>query len=117
MGGDQAGRAVDAHRGLRGLHRQQACFQRHLGDGDDPVAAHGAVALVVHEEDADVGPGGHRRGEDAAVHVGMAPRLEHQRRAQVVEVLLHVPPAGQDGVARRTSGNPPVITRKGSPPV
>ena len=61
MGGDQAGRAVDADRGLRGLHRQRARFQRHLGDGDDPVAAHGAVALVVHEEHADVRPRGDRR--------------------------------------------------------
>ena len=92
MGGDQAGRAVDAHAGLRRRHRQEAGFQRHLGDGDDAVAAHGAVALVVHEEHAEVGAGRDRRGEEAAVHVGVAARLPHERGAQAVAALPHPAP-------------------------
>jgi len=72
---------------------------RGVGDGDDPVAAHGAVALVVHEQDPNVGPGSDRRGDDAAVHVGVAARLPHECCAQVVEALLHPTAPGQDGAS------------------
>ena len=69
--------------------QKQPALERDGDDGDDAVPAHGAVALVVHEEHAGVGVGPLRFGEQRPVHVGMAPRLEHQRRPQVVAVLAH----------------------------
>ncbi len=66
---------------------------------NDAVTAHRAPALVVHEQHTGVRATRDRLGEDCAVHVGMSARLEHQRSAQVVDVLLRPRPFGQHGVA------------------
>jgi len=56
------------------------------------VAAHGAVALVVHEEHGEIGRERAfarrigRHGDDA-VHIEVAARLEHEQAAQVIELL------------------------------
>jgi hypothetical protein len=54
------------------------------GQRDDRMAAHRAVAFVMQEEDVEVG--GFRRRDHRAIHVGVAARLEHQRRAQVIAI-------------------------------
>jgi hypothetical protein len=67
----------------------QAAFQRNRRHRNDAVPAHGAVALVVHEQHACVRARRHRLGEDRAVHVGMPARLQHQRPPQMVHVAAH----------------------------
>jgi hypothetical protein len=86
---NRSGRRVVHHRRAVAARHQQAALERNRRHGDDTVAAHGAVALVVHEEDAGVRPGHHRLGEDGAVHVRMAARLEHQGAPQMIGMPLH----------------------------
>src|SRR5260221_588561 len=83
---DAAGWRVVAHdlaAALTGLEQRR-------GERDDPVAAHRAPALVVHEQDAEVAIGGDRLGQDGPVHVSMAARLEHDRAAPAVRMLARV---------------------------
>ena len=96
--------------------RDQSALERERDDRDDAVAAHRAEALVVHEEHAGVRIGALGLGEQRAVHVGVAARLEHQRAPQVVLVLR--------AQARRSSivrpcgaGQPSTTSRSGSPAV
>ena len=67
----------------------QPALDGHRDDGDDAVAAHRAVAFVVHEEHAGIRIRTFRLGQQRAVHVRVPARLEHQRRAQVVAVGPH----------------------------
>ena len=82
------GRVVHDRHAVAARHDQPA-LERNRRDRDHAVAAHRAVALVVHEEHAGVRAGRDRLGEERAVHVGMAAGLEHQRAPQVVGPLLH----------------------------
>src|SRR5690606_18973416 len=64
------------------------------------VATHVGVALVVHEDHAEIGGPRDRLGEATTVHVGMPPRLVHQRGAHVIEVLSEPGAFLEDGGAR-----------------
>ncbi len=88
---DPARRNVERH--VRFV--DQSCFDHELGERDDRVAAHRAVALVVKEEDVEVGVRGAR--EHGAVHVGVPAGLEHQAGTQMIEVLAKVAPLLQHG--------------------
>ncbi len=48
---------------------------------DHPVATHRAVAFVVHEQHSKMSIGCNRFSNNAAVHIGVSARLEHQRSA------------------------------------
>ena len=72
------------------------------------------VALVVEEDDAEVGAVVLRAGDEAAVHVGVAARLETRSFAHMVG-LLRAKRRLDDG--RPQLRNPPVTIRNGSPPV
>ena len=74
---DASGRRVVADHIARALARLEERGRK----GDDPVAAHRAPALVVHEQDAEVAIGRNGLGWDRAVHVRVAARLEHDRSA------------------------------------
>ena len=67
----------------------QPPFQGDRADGDHPVTAHGAVALVVHEEHAGVRRRRARLGQHRAIHVGVPAGLVHQRPAERVTMLPH----------------------------
>jgi hypothetical protein len=58
------------------------------GSPDHAVTAHRAPAFVVHEEHAGNGRRAHGLGQQRAIHVGMAARLEHQRPSQMIDVAL-----------------------------
>ena len=58
-----------------------------------------------------------RLGEQRAVHVGVAARLEHQRAAQMVEVLGAPTRAWPSIVAPSGVGRPSTTRRRGSPAV
>ena len=57
------------------------------------MAAGRRVALVVEEDDAEVGAGVVRLGDEAAVHVGVAARLVDEEAADAVEDLAGEPAA------------------------
>ena len=77
------------HDGVAVAGDDQPAFDRHRHDSDDAVAAHRAVALVVHEEHARVRVRMFRLGQQRAVHVRVAAGLQHQRGSQVVAVGPH----------------------------
>ena len=56
-------------------------------------------------------------GQQRAVHVGVAARLEHQRRAQVIAVAPRPRRASRASSAPRPSGKPSTMSRSGSPAV
>ena len=58
---------------------------------------------------------GDRLGEQRAVHVGVAARLEHERAAQVVEPLHAPTPASRASSRPSGAGKPSTISRSGSP--
>ncbi len=89
VGGHDAGRNLVANRRHRLGGREQAFLDQAGRDRDDPVAAHRAVALVVHEQHGHVGVVAVRREQDRPVHVAMAARLVDDRPADLVGVLLH----------------------------
>ena len=91
------GRNLVADRRHRLRRRVEAFLDQAGRDRDHPVAAHRAVALVVHEQHGHVGVVAVRRQQDRAVHVAMAARLVHERAADVIGVLLHPLAALQDG--------------------
>ena len=64
-----------------------ALVERPRDERDRAVAARGRVALVVKEDDAEVGAVVLRRHDVAAVHVGVPARLEDEQAAVGVEVL------------------------------
>ena len=68
---------------------EQSSLERNGGHRDDTMAAHRAVALVVHEQDAGMRSWGYRLGEERAVHIRVPARLEHQRTPQVIDVPPH----------------------------
>src|SRR5471030_2030886 len=59
-----------------------------------------AVALVVHEDHAKIGGFTDGLREVTTVHVGVPARLEHERAANVVGVLLQPGATRDDGLAR-----------------
>ena len=63
------------------------------------MTAHGTVAFVVHEQDAEIAVRRIGRQQQATVHIGMTPGFEHQRLAEVVVMIANVPAARQYGVA------------------
>ena len=69
---DQPCRRLPADGGRGQLGRVQALLDEAGRERDDAVAAHRAVALVVHEQHRDVGVRPERRQEHGAVHVAMA---------------------------------------------
>ena len=75
----------------------QALLDEALRERDDAVAAHRAVALVVHEQDGHVGVVAVGRQEHGAVHVAVTARLVHQHPADMVGVLAHPRSAFCDG--------------------
>ena len=95
---DPPGRCVDADLLAGEFRRQHARLEQRRHHGDDAVAAHRAVALVVQEEYAEVRIGCVRWQHDAAVHVCVASRLPHQRPAVVVEPVPRIAPPRQHRV-------------------
>ena len=87
-GSNRSGRRVIHNGRAIAARQQQPALERDGRDGNDAVAAHRAVALVVHEQHARVRAWRHGLGEDRAVHVGVPARLEHQRPAQMIGVPL-----------------------------
>jgi hypothetical protein len=94
----QAARALQAHR--RTLHA--AAFDRPTCQRDGGVAAHGRVALVVHEQHGEIGVGMIGLDQQRAIHAVVAARLEHQAAPQVIEALLRLAPL----VEQRLPGEP-----------
>jgi hypothetical protein len=97
---DQAGRGVHPDDVEVPRQTHQPVLAEGRRQADDAVAAHGAIALVVHEQDAQVAVGPHGRRDEGAVHIGVAAGLPHQRRPQMVQVLAEEAALGQDGFAR-----------------
>ena len=101
-GAHQAAGALDGDRRFRKPERHQAGIDGPAAERDDGVAAHGAVALVVHEEHGEIGRGlagaGRigRHGDDA-VHIDVAARLEHEQAAEFIEPLARLAPLGEEG--------------------
>ena len=85
--GHEPGRRLPPDRRRRLGRRVETLLDEAVRQGDDAVAAHRAVALVVHEQHRDVGIGALGRQQHRAVHVAMAPRLVHDHPADVVGVL------------------------------
>ena len=81
VGDHEAAGALDRDPGLRGDTRDEVAIHGKAAERQDGVAAHGAVALVVQEQDGQVGVRAARRHQDGAVHAFMAARLEHQEAA------------------------------------
>ncbi len=113
---DEGGHVAEAHRAHQAVLDARPCLEaagRHVDDDavhalaalDDPlvqrpgderdraVPARGRVAGVVEEDDAEVGAVVVRRDDVAAVHVGVAARLEDEQAAHVVEAREGVAPA------------------------
>ena len=82
------------------IGRQKPCLDAGLDQPDHSVAAHGAEPLVVDEQHAQCPVRRDRFGGNAAVHVGVATRLPHQRGSQVVEMLLGIATFGQGRISR-----------------
>ncbi|MGY3334726.1 hypothetical protein ACVW0K_000825 [Streptomyces filamentosus] len=90
VGGDEAGRGVEADGGDRFDDRDHAGLDEDGGDADGAVAAHREQAGDLDEEDSVVGVGPGRGLEDRAAHGGVAARLVHEQGAQGVAVLDEV---------------------------
>ena len=73
----------DAVLALAALH--DALVERPRDERDRPVPARGRVPLVVEEHDAEIGAVVVRRHDVAAVHVGVAARLEDQEAPEPIE--------------------------------
>ncbi len=84
---EPAGGDVDDDPRLGLLGREPAALERPRDERDRPVAAGGRIALVVEEDDAEVGAVVLRLGDEAAVHVRVAARLVDEQLAHVVEML------------------------------
>ncbi len=75
-----------------------AGLDQHGGDADGAVAAHRQAAGHLDEDHAPVAVRPGRRLQDRAAHRGVAARLVHQQRAQVVHLGHEVlPPLGHGG--------------------
>jgi hypothetical protein len=95
---DPAGKLEGKARlGLRGRHLP--ALHEPAPERDRGVAAHGGIALVVHEQGRGGGVGCEGLHRDDAVHARMAARLQHEGAAQMVEPLPGLPPLVQDGGA------------------
>lgn len=97
-GGYQPARAVDIDQGLAGAgggRWHQPEVEREPAQSQHRVAAHGTVALVVQEQDAQVRVRQLARHQHSPVHVPVPPGLEHEPSPHVVEVLAHVALLGQ----------------------
>src|SRR6185369_3576351 len=66
----------------------QMSFDHKLSEGDDRMAAHRAVTLVVQKEDVEIGIS--RWSNDSAIHICMTTRLPHQTSAQIVVVFTKI---------------------------
>ena len=97
---EAAGRDVDDDAVLALPALDHALVERPGDERDRPVAAGGRVALVVEEDDAEVGAVVVRRHDVAAVHVRMAARLVDDEPAVGVEVVAGEPPPLEDRRAR-----------------
>src|SRR5205814_22345 len=79
---------------------QPARVERPRDERDRAVSARGRVALVVEEDDAEVGTVVLRLRDVAAVHVRVAARLIDEQAAHLVEVLERVAALGKARHAR-----------------
>ena len=77
-------------------HRDDALVERPRHQRDRPVPAGGRVALVVEEDDPEVGAVVVRRHDVAAVHVRVPPRLVHEQAAEAIEVVAREAAALED---------------------
>ena len=96
---DRTARTLDDDLGLRFDLGNQLTVHRVPSQGDRGVPAHRRVPLVVHEQHRQVGLGQVGLDRDDPVHVEVAPRLVHERAAEMIEVLAHVAALVQDGVS------------------
>lgn len=85
---DEATWGVDAHASLGHRPMHPAEFGGGGGQGNDAVTAMWAVVDVLHEDDTEIGRLADGFGEEAAIHVGMSARFEHELAAVVVGVVL-----------------------------
>ena len=95
----RAGRGIEHQARITGKIKSRS--MRHRGYGDDAMTAHRAPAFVVHEQHAGVGTGRDRLGQQRAIHVRVAARLEHDRPAEMVEMPLRPCPLVEHGLAFR----------------
>ena len=100
FGHDESSRDLEADSRLRHTRREQAFFDEGSGDRDRAVPAHRAVALVVHEQQADVGVVPVWAEENRPVHIRMAARLEHGCSPDVICVLENPAAALEHGQVR-----------------
>ncbi len=87
---DLSGRRVDLKDRLFAIIPDQASFERSCHQGDDSMSTHRAEPLVMEEQDSEVTVRGNRLSQDTPVHVGMTPRLPHERCPEFVEMLLGI---------------------------
>src|SRR5580698_9438117 len=88
---------IDSQLRIIALLANQPRFNRELCKCDDRMPAHGAVALVMQEEDIEVGI--FRGRDDRPIHIGMASWLRHRSSTDVVVVVSEVPAFFEDGSA------------------
>ena len=80
--------------------RDPPAVHREAREGDHRMAAHGGIALVVDEKHREIGALEVGLDRKHAIHVVMAPGLEHEEPAIAVEMLAGVAALGEDGRAR-----------------
>ncbi|KAG7242960.1 hypothetical protein INR49_017651 [Caranx melampygus] len=96
---DEPTGTVNVHLCLWGLVLlHQFVVDSEASQGDDSVSAHGAVALVVHEQHPQVSLGYLTVHNQGTVHVVVSPGLEHQHPPEVVQMFPDVAPLGQHAV-------------------
>ncbi len=84
---------------LRLARCHAAAVDRPAGQRDRGVAAHRAVALVVHEQHGEVGLGMVGLDQQRAIHAVVAARLQHQPAPQMVEARLRLAPLVEERAA------------------
>ena len=83
--------------GGRNGSRKQSLFQHDRREPDDPVPAHRAVAFIMKKQHAGIGLRVCGCDQQAPVHVVMASRFPHERRAKMIQVRPAIPAFFQDG--------------------
>ncbi len=103
-GGDEAGRRIQPHDGLRLRHRDAAGFQQRGHDADAVAAGHGVGAVGLQHDEAGIGVGAGRRDQQVDRHLGAGARLQRHEPPQAVVDLVdvvHLVEHGRAGNLRR----------------
>ena len=98
---DEAAGRVDPYARLRRFRQHPAELHRSRGERDDAMAAMVGITLVVDEHHPEIRPLADGVAEDAAIHVGVPARLEHDGLPEVIGIRLEPGAAIDDAGARR----------------